>query len=469
MTAHTATKYHPHVKLIFIGSFLFLVFASAAAMGFNTKLKYGQGRNASTLLYALDRYTENSELLQGKIQAEKYLKTRTIADDTIEAHIPSVGKFISADLDHMELALYENHLLLKKYPIIAKGKPGSFWETPSGDYQILAKVGTHFSSVGEVYMPWSMQFNGNFFIHGWPYYPDGRDVALGYSGGCIRMKTDDAKEIYEFSKTSTPIFVYEKSDEMAETRALFSLKNIPPPEISAQAYIVADVNTGEVFLDKNIDTPMPIASLTKLMTAIVANEVIMFDRKITITPEVVETLGESGNLKAGEVMTANDVLYPLLMESSNDAARAFSAYYGESSFISHMNKKAKAIGMKNTTYADSSGILSGNTSTVYDLYILSKYLKNNKSFILNITRLPTKKITSSFQVHNFGNFNVFSAEKNFLGGKTGYTRAANGTMISLFEIPIGNEKRNIAFIVLSSQNQEKDVRALLTWFEEAAS
>src|SRR5258708_1018626 len=131
------------------------------------------------------------------------------------------------------------------------------------------------------------------------------------------------------------------------------------------------------------------------------------------------------------------------MESSNDAAKALSSYYGEGGFIALMNKKARALGMRDTTYADSSGIANENISTVYDLYILSKYLKNKKSFILKITKLPEKQLQSSLLLHTFHNFNIFSEDKTFLGGKTGYTKAAKETMLALFEIPIQGEKRNI--------------------------
>jgi hypothetical protein len=461
-----------HVRKIFIASFAFFLAAVLFAFVFQAY----QERRATKQIVAraalLEKIKEErllEEQKEAELEKKKVLQTSTILASTIESHIPEEGKFIAADLDKMKLYLYEDAEFVEEYPILSKGKPGSFWETPSGNYKILDKLSRHFSSVGEVYMPWSMQFYGNFFIHGWPYYPDGTPVPPGYSGGCIRLGTEDAKAVFEFAQKGTPIYVHESTLAATSTAKALSLKNVPAPEVSAKAYIVADVNTGEVFLEKNKTDIYPIASLTKLMTAIVANEAIMFDRKITITDEALESYGDSGNLRKDEVITAHDLLYPLLMESSNDAAKALALYYGENGFVSLMNKKAEAIGMKNTHFSDSSGIDDNNTSNVHDLYLLAQYVKNKKSFILNITKLEEKNLTSSLYPHTFRNFNIFSKEKEFLGGKTGHTKAAEDTMITLFEIPVDGEKRNVAFIVLQSLNRERDIRALLDWFKQTAA
>src|SRR5882724_9446532 len=104
--------------------------------------------------------------------------------------------FIEADLTAMQLSVYENGAVVKQVPILTKGRPGSWWETPAGLYQVQNKETNHFSSFGHVYMPWSMDFQGNFFIHGWPYEPDGTPVSSAYSGGCIRLATDDAEKLY---------------------------------------------------------------------------------------------------------------------------------------------------------------------------------------------------------------------------------------------------------------------------------
>src|SRR3989344_4766614 len=102
--------------------------------------------------------------------------------------------FIFADLAAMELVLWKGGAPAKTFPIKARGEERSFFETPNGVYKIRSREENHFSSIGEVWMPWSMHFYGNYFIHGWPYYPSGTPVSEKFSGGCIRLSSADAKE-----------------------------------------------------------------------------------------------------------------------------------------------------------------------------------------------------------------------------------------------------------------------------------
>jgi len=94
-------------------------------------------------------------------------------------------------------------------------------------------------------MPFSMQFEGNFFIHGWPYYPDGTSVGSSYSGGCIRLSNEDAKDLYNKIKIGTPVLVLEKDFE----KDTFSYQ-YKKPVISANNYLIADLKSNFVFLEK---------------------------------------------------------------------------------------------------------------------------------------------------------------------------------------------------------------------------
>ncbi len=381
------------------------------------------------------------------------------------------GKAIVADLTAMELFLYQDGKILKKYKILSKGRPGSSWETPTGEYKVNFKSAKHFSSIGKVWMPWSIQFYGNFFIHGWPYYPSGEPVSQGYSGGCIRLSTEDAREVFEFAENDTSIFVSEKSEPEFYDADIFKVADVPKPDITAKSFLVADIKTGAVFLEKDSLKKRPIASLTKLMTAVAASEAIFFERTIKINESVLKTYGDTGNLQLGEVLSLNDLLYPLLMESSNDAAKAIAEMvYGEKKFVSLMNNKALALSMLDTSYADASGLESGNISTADDLFKLSRYLFEKRKFLLNITKEPSKKLISQdgTNSHTFNNFNEFSGFKEFVGGKTGYTEEAGKTMVAIFSLPIAGltEKegtRDIAIIVLNSEDRKEDVKRLLDW------
>src|SRR3989344_3348659 len=111
-------------------------------------------------------------------------------------------------------------------------------QTPNGVYKIRSREENHFSSIGEVWMPWSMHFYGNYFIHGWPYYPSGAPVADTYSGGCIRLSTSDAKELFGEVKNGMPVLAYAGHATQADAGAYFRRvgrdgKTAPGPGISA--------------------------------------------------------------------------------------------------------------------------------------------------------------------------------------------------------------------------------------------
>jgi hypothetical protein len=116
-----------------------------------------------------------------------------------------------ADLQNMNISLFKSGKLLKNFKIVSKGRPGSYYETPAGNYEIKGKFGNKFSNLGGVYMPYAMQFYGNFFIHGIPYHKNGTKVSTSYSGGCIRIADSDAKEIYDFSNTGTRLIILNNS------------------------------------------------------------------------------------------------------------------------------------------------------------------------------------------------------------------------------------------------------------------
>lgn len=397
-----------------------------------------------------------------------------------EVAIPQEGSFVYADLSDMKLYLFEKGQIMRVLKILSKGKKGSRWETPTGFYSIKTKEKNHLSSIGDVYMPYSMQFYGNFFIHGWPYYKDGTEVPFGFSGGCIRLSTDDAKKIYDFVKIDTPVFVHETvvkasatidADDSATStpQARMPLKRVPLPEVSAKAFLVADLDTGDVYAEMNPQEKRPIASVSKLVTALVVNEAISYNKKIPITKAAVATSGESGRLKAGESISATNLLFPLLMESSNDAAVAFAQYVGSKRFMQLMNQKVQSIGMVQTSFEDPAGLSEKNISTADDLFILSRYLYERQAYLLGITRQKSKTLASALVgARELRNFNIFSSDSSFIGGKTGKTMPAKETMVSLFREQAPAGVYNVAIIVLGSDNRRDDIVRLREWFYESA-
>lgn len=373
-----------------------------------------------------------------------------------EGAIPAEGKFISADLLEMTLTLYENGLKLKSFPVVSKGKPGSHWETPTGRYTINSKTPDHFSSIGKVHMPYSMQFYGNFFIHGWPYYPDGTPVPEGFSGGCIRLSTENAKEVYAFADVDTPLYVFEVERRVsAQKLSQLAVDAGVKPKINARAYFVADIDTGDILLSKNARKRYAIASITKLMTAVVANETIAYNRTIAIN---------------GDEYALGDLYYPLFLRSSNVTAEAIASELGRKRFLNEMNAKAKALEMYATSFDDASGLSERSMSTAWDLYHLLRYVYEKKKFVLEISRTQQMTITGeNGRKWTVQNHNRYSSDPMFVGGKLGYTEAALQTSASIFTVLIDGQMRNIAVIVLGTPDWKGDTKTVINWLPSHVS
>lgn len=372
-----------------------------------------------------------------------------------ESLINQKASFILADLATMQIAVYQEGKVVKEAKILAKGREGSWWETPAGLYKIETKERNHFSSFGHVNQPWSMAFQGNFFIHGWPEYPDGTPVSSQYSGGCIRLSNEDAEAIYSLSSVGMPVLVY-RSDRLADGHA-FSTKK---PELTAQSYLAADIGSNYVFLSQGAEEVRPIASLTKLVTAMVAAEMINLDAPVTVTESMIVPTSKP-RLQVGQSITAYQLLFPLLLESSNEAAEALARVAGRERFIGLMNTKAKAIGMTSTRFVDPSGAGEGNVSTPQDLFMLAKYLAHNRSFILHFSTGELRSSAYGTSIFtDLGNFNDFVGDPRFAGGKVGQTTAAGETGLYLFNLNIGGETREVVTIVLGSTNRKVDAATL---------
>ncbi len=375
-----------------------------------------------------------------------------------ESFIEKKANFIEADLSVMELRVYANGSVVIEAKILTKGKEGSWWETPVGLYRVEAKYPKEYSGFAGVYMPWSMPFEGNFIIHGWPYYPDGTAVNSRYSGGCIRLATEDAKRVYDLVGVGTPVLVYGK--DAASDNFTYHAKI---PGIEGQSYLVADLKNNAVLAELNSEAKLPIASLTKFMAALVAVEYVNIEKVITITPEMLIPTSRP-RLSAGQKISLYNLLPLLLMESSNEAAEAIGHYLGPAYFVSLMNEKAKAIGMNHAHFADASGRSAGNVSTAQDLFVLAKHLYANRSFILNTSKgeIDTR-VYGPLDYPDVQSFNGFIGNSGFVGGKVGLTKAAGGTFLGIFEIGKGEAKRPIAIILLNSPDELGETQTILDW------
>lgn len=365
--------------------------------------------------------------------------------------------FVEVDLTQMIARVYKDGTLALEVPVKTKGKPGSWWETPAGLYKIETKEKTHYSTMGHVTQPWSMEFQGNFFIHGWPYHDDGSPVATTFSGGCVRLADKDAKKIFDLVNVGTPILVYEKAFSPDD----FSYSDVKP-NIQAKSFLFADINNNFVFLKKNETQILPAGNITKLMTALIATEYINIEKTIKVPKEAL-TETSKPRLRVGMKIDIYQLLFPLLRESSNEAGEAISRSYGRDLFIKHMNEKAKAIGMTHTAFVDPTGVSPENVSSAEDMFMLAKYIYNNRSFIFNITSGKVKTNTYGESIFSDLSTNVMSGNDYFFGGIGDSKSTDNQYNLSVFELPINSVTRPIFSLSLLSTDTKSDINNGLSY------
>jgi D-alanyl-D-alanine carboxypeptidase len=228
--------------------------------------------------------------------------------------------------------------------------------------------------------------------------------------------------------------------------------------VGASAYIVIDASTGSVLNERLPDKALPIASITKLVTAMTARKVFDPDQRIEITARDLATEGNTGRLRLGEKFKVNEILYPLLMTSSNDAAEAIANAYGRRQFILAMNDWAASIGAYHTYFRDPSGLSSQNVASARDLALILQWIATHEPDVLDITHTKTKTV----RTHTWTNATHFLNLNTYRGGKNGFTDEAGRTGASVFETKDSLGKSHVYIIVvLNSKNRDNDVLALL--------
>ncbi len=199
--------------------------------------------------------------------------------------------------------------------------------------------------------------------------------------------------------------------------------------ISAQSAIVLDGQTGRVLYEKNADARSLIASTTKIMTALVICEQCNVLDRVRIPPEAVGIEGSSMYLQAGEVLTIQELLYGLMLQSGNDAATALAIYCGGTveGFAQLMNDKARSLGLKNTHFVNPHGLdAPEHYSTARDLAVLACYAMKNPIFARTVSAKSMKVGQRYLTNHNKLLWRLEGAN----GVKTGYTKAAGRILVS---------------------------------------
>lgn len=206
--------------------------------------------------------------------------------------------------------------------------------------------------------------------------------------------------------------------------------------VSAKSAILVCADSGQVIYSKNDKEKLPMASTTKIMTAILALEYSKSeDKKVQITNDMIRVEGSSMGLMPGNVLTLENVVKGMMMCSGNDAANtlALSISGSREEFANLMNEKAKQIGMNDTNFVTPSGLDNENHySTAYDMALLANYAMNNENF-RNI--VSQKSIRVPFiepkESHTYQNHNkLLKTYEPCIGIKTGFTKTAGRCLVS---------------------------------------
>jgi D-alanyl-D-alanine carboxypeptidase len=230
-------------------------------------------------------------------------------------------------------------------------------------------------------------------------------------------------------------------------------KKTKSPVEPARAVLVFNKTTGTVADQLNAHTAIPIASVTKLMTAFVVLESHAdMDEKLVVIPQKIEG---SRVLRTGMTITRRELLNLALISSDNLAAKLLAVHHpqGYDSFINEMNTTAQRLGMVNTHYIEPTGLLQ-NTSTAWDLHLLNQAIAKYKTFSdaamsasASADAQNKRGIWQRFVIHNT---NAFAGKYNIIIGKTGFTNPAGWCI----DMRIGYREQEFDIIVLGSPNKK---------------
>ena len=235
-------------------------------------------------------------------------------------------------------------------------------------------------------------------------------------------------------------------------------------ETSATSAILMDMDSGRILYEKNIHNVRSVASISKIMTAILAIESGKLEETVTVGEEIGEAYGSGIYIRIGEEIKLKDLLYGLMLRSGNDAALAIAKYVGGSveEFVKMMNQKAQQLNMRNSVFNNPSGLdeEKGNMSTAYDMALLTSYAMKNDIY-KEIT--GTKKYTLKTNMNNYVWTNknkVLQTYKYATGGKTGFTEIARRTLVTT----ASKDHLNLVVVTLNDGNDFEDHKNL---YEEA--
>jgi len=245
--------------------------------------------------------------------------------------------------------------------------------------------------------------------------------------------------------------------------------SIEKPEIRAEAAISYDLTINQTLFEKNIRKKLPMASLTKIMTAAIALENKKEDDRYLVLKD--SLVGENSmGLTEGEILSLNDLLHGLLLVSGNDAAEVLAQNFpkGREKFIEAMNKKAKSLGLTDTNFTNPSGLEGdGNQyTTAYDLLVITRYALSSFELFRNIVStfeftVPYSNDHKEFYLQN--ETNLLTSYPGVKGVKDGYTPEAGLCLVTYLDY----KGHKILAVILGSSDRRYEMRELLDYSLES--
>ncbi len=240
--------------------------------------------------------------------------------------------------------------------------------------------------------------------------------------------------------------------------------NVAAVSVSAKSAVVLCADTGEVIFSKNADTRMPMASTTKIMTALLLCEYGNLEKEIVVTPEMVAVEGSSMGLLAGDTVSLRSLLYGMMLPSGNDAANTTAITVGGSieKFVDMMNERAEDLGLKDTHFETPSGLDGENHyTTAKELALLAREALKNENF--------KTAVSSRYETLYYGNPPYRRTLKNHnrlldsfegaTGVKTGFTKKSGRCLVSSAE----RDGRSVIAVTLNAPDDWNDHKLLLEY------
>ena len=265
-----------------------------------------------------------------------------------------------------------------------------------------------------------------------------------------------AQRVREYREAATPLFRTSPDGSTV-------------PAIRAEAAIIYNPVTQQVLWEENAQNSRSIASITKVMTAVVFLEHAL-DLTTPVKIERSDVRAASTTyLKANDVLTPNDLLNLLLIGSDNAAARALARVspFGAVGFIEKMNAKAKELGLEHTHYSDPSGLVDTNVSSAFDMARLISFASGDER-IATIMRKSSEQIVTSRRTVNVNSTNklLLGGDIDVRGGKTGFIRKSGYCLATLLQVPNGDPVAVVVLGARSSAGRFLEAKHLFNWMSD---